>query len=1583
MYLRAVNDGSQQAPEPAPIRVLGAAEHNLQGFDVDLPRQRWTAVVGPSGSGKTSLVFATIVAESQRRYLSTLSARARHLLGALGRPRVSALESLPVAIAVGSSTTVGNLRSTVGTLTGISDLLRLLFAREGVIPNAEPDALALSRSDFSFNHPRGACSACQGIGVADRVDPALLVADPNKTIRGGALVPTLDNGYTVYSQVTVDVMDQICHAHGFSVDTPWNELTAAQHEVIFFGSRKLEVPFGKHSLESRMRWKGITARPRQTGYYRGLIPVIEETLARSRNPGVLRFVRSTPCPECEGSRLGPRGRTARVGDATLPELSALPAHRLDERLKTLPRSSVWDALAPSVHGRLLRMQRLSLGHLALDRVSTTLSGGEAQRVRLAAQLGAALSGTLVALDEPTLGLAPQSGADMALVLDELVDEGNTLVVVEHDPDMVRHAEHLVAIGPHAGPRGGHLTYAGAPGEDPLGGPPAPKRDPRPGHGVLTLTGARLHNLDDASLRVKLGALNVVIGPSGAGKSSLVFGTLLPALTGAPGGPYERLDGAAAGKVRTLDARPPGRTPRSTPATYSGIWDLVRARFARTDSAKAKGMKAGHFSYNNKEGRCPACEGLGVQRVGLHLLADASIACPTCEGQRYAPAVLEVELSGRSVADLLAMSVAEAHAFFADDERIAALLSAMEDLGLGYLELGQSSASLSRGETQRLGLAGVLGRRATEPTMLLLDEPDRGLHPSDIEQLLGVLDRLVEAGHTIVAISHHRHLWAAADSLTEVRDGKARPIEHPPMERLSRPRARPRPPHEPALVLRDVRLHNLQGIDVTIPHDSFTAVIGPSGSGKSSLAFGTIVAEAWHRFAETLPFSARRHVRRLPRPNVGSIRGLRPVIALAQGQARAPGRSTVATASELSPLLRTLWSRAGRVEGEPCGLSAEHFSPDRPRGACSDCAGLGTVPRCDPQRLLSDPTKPVAGGAFAGTRPGAFFTEPDGQHMATLRVAAQGEDLDRPWSELPAALQSLVLDGAGDRTFAVRWTWKRGRRSGEHTFEGTWDGLCALVEREAVQRAGQKRATEWSEPLVDARCSTCGGTRLQPEVARVRVGEWTLPTLLEQPLSAVARALASVEPVDEAQGVVLDALRPEVAARLSQLVGLGLGHLSLDRATPTLSEGERQRVRLAGVLRDGLSETIVVLDEPAAGLHPGEIDTLVAELSRLRDQGNTVLVVAHRPELWARADHVIELGPGAGDAGGRIVHQGPPEPIALTPIVPSGATARAEAWIEIHGARAHNLAQLDLRLPASGFVAVTGVSGSGKSSLVFDVLHASAQAGRALGCRRIEGLSRFASVVSARQARRAAGAQTVATATSMLQPLGKLFAAAAKAAGSSLSARAFAFTSPAGRCETCKGSGRESVSMDILADLSLPCPSCDGRRYKPEVLAVTWRARPIDVVLELPVATLASLIGDDTSAPARALRDGLDRLCAVGLGHVSLGRRVSELSGGEAQRLQLAAALASTSTPALVCLDEPATGLHERDLERLRDVLATMTERGDLIIAAEHRSSLVASADWVIDLGPGGGPEGGQLVEAGPPSMLRNGATARALARYRP
>lgn len=1523
------------------LQIRDAHAHNLQHLDLDLPSGRWVALAGPSGSGKSSLAIHILAREGQRRVLAGLSAHARAFLSRTGRAEVGSLAGLPPTVSVGQRSLQPSPRSTVGTLSGLLDLLRLLWAR------AATSDVPLSRGHFSFNDlERGACPACRGLGVEDFVDPALLVVRPSASIRDGALRPTLASGYTVYSQVTVDVMDRICRAHGFTVDTPWCELSAAQERVVMFGSRVLKVPFGKHSIESRMRWEGITARPREEGYYRGLIPVIEETLQRNRNANILRFVRSVPCSVCLGARLGPVGRSATLAGGTLPALLSTRLSATIPVLDRLPPGPVVDAVVPQLRARLELLVQLGLGHLTLDRGSENLSGGEGQRLRLAAQLGTELSGLLVVLDEPTLGLSTEGIPGLQRALEALRDRGNSLLLVEHDPDMLRRADHVVELGPGAGPAGGEIVWQGAP---PATVPTLTVNDsPRTG-AEIRLEGATLHALDDVSLRLLRGCLNVLAGPSGAGKSSLLLQTLVPAVGGTAGGPFRSLVGAEELGLHVLDSRPLGRTPRSTPATYTGLFDRVRARFAGTDEARARGWKAGRFSYNNKEGRCEACEGLGVQRVGMHLLLDVERTCEVCAGGRYAADTLEVQWRGRHIAGWLGATVAEAAAVLGDDPELAPVLDALTRLGLGYLRLGQSSTTLSGGEAQRVRLASVLGLARQRPHLVVLDEPDRGLAPSDQERLLQCLHGLVGAGHTVAVISHSRQVQAAADHLVWLRAGQVVGHGPPRLDQLPPAplgeRRDPRPPPR-AITLRGVGTHTLRDLTVEVPHDQITAVCGVSGSGKSSLVFDTLAAEGLRRFAEGLPAHARRFLRRLPAPDLQGASGMRTTLVLRQGQPKANRRSTVATQVELAADLRLLWSRAGLLDGSPSGLWAGAFDPGTAGGACPVCEGLGSRRVCTEAGLVTHPDRAVGDGALGGTRPGRFFEEPDGQHLATLRAAAasRGLSLAGPWAALSTEARDLALHGAGEAVFHVTWAFQRGARSGEHSFEGPWPGWIRLVEDEARKRARSKRAAEYQAPLEDAPCVPCGGTRLAAPAREVTVGRYSLGAMLACSVAEARQALAAMT-LSGLGASVLEQLRPRLLTVLDDLMELGLGHLGLDRPSPTLSSGERQRLRLAGVLAGGLTGLTLALDEPAAGLHPEEVSGLLGRLRRLRDRGNTVVIVTHRPQLLAAADHVIELGPGPGVDGGQLVFEGSAQELAeadtatgralRTPAVgasrPSGPVA-----VRVVGAHLHTLDQVDLALPASGLVVIAGPSGAGKTTLLRDVVGASAIAGAPRGCRHVEGLSGREVHVLGTSVH-----SPVATPLSQLGLMGPMQAAFAAATGRPKGL--FSWIGAAGRCPRCKGAGQERVAMDFLADVALPCPACEGRRFKPEVLEVTWDGRDVHTWLGTPAATLVEELARGP------LRDGLARLVAVGLGHLAPGRSCATLSGGEAQRLALAGLLVPSRARRLVLLDEPGRGLHEADLAALVVVLRSLVERGDLLLAVSHRQRLIASADQVVRL----------------------------------
>ncbi len=1613
------------------LSVRHAAENNLRDVDVDIPHGRLTVVTGVSGSGKSSLVFDVIYREAQRRYLETFSSYARQFMGKLRRPEVAHIAGLAPAVAVGQRASAAGPRSTAGTLTGLHDDLRLLFARLGV----SPDGLRLSRRMFSFNAAEGACPACRGLGVEDRIDPGLIVADPARTLRQGALALTTPNGYIIYSQVTMEVLDEVCRAHGFSVDVPWRELTDPQRDIVLNGSDKILIRYGKHPLESRLRWKGIVAKPREEGVYKGILPVMEAILKAKRNDNILRFARTLPCRACGGRRLRPESLRVSVEGWTIDALSALSVRGLAAALRAMAfgagRREAGEAVRASALKKTDLLERLGLGYLRLDRAADTLSGGEVQRIRLASQAGNGLRGLLYVLDEPTAGLHPADTARLLGLLAELRDNGNTVLVVEHDEDVMRAADHLVDLGPGPGAAGGRVLYQGpasgiaglAPGvsatRDFLTGQRAPavRSRGRSGTGRLAVRGARLHNLKGIDVEFRLGALNVVTGVSGAGKSTLVRHVLAERLrTGrlGPGPDAEAVEiEGAAGRVVAVDQSPIGRTPRSNPATYTGISDRVRDLFAALPEAKAKGFGKSRFSFNVAGGRCETCQGAGLLQIGMHFLGDVDVVCPACEGRRFNDETLAVRDRGRSIHDVLEMSVDEAAAFYARVPRLAADLEVLKRLGLGYLKLGQSSTTLSGGEAQRVKLAAEMRRTGSGPVLYVLEEPTTGLHRADVENLVAALQGLVDLGRTIVAVEHHPDVIRAADRVVDLGPGSGeeggRVVACGPPDAIAAcedsltgralrggfaagapgaaaaTAAAPRPDPAGPIVLEGVSTHNLRGLDVRIPFNRFTVVCGPSGGGKSSLAFDTLFAASRERYIESFSAYVRALIDKGGRADLAAARGLTPPVAVAGTAAAANPRSTVGTMTEILDYYRLLYARAGTAPPELCGrpLTASMFSFNHEQGACPACRGLGTVTVAAPESLITDPAKPLTAGAMDGTKTGRYYGDPHGQFVAALRAAgaAARMDFEKPYAALTAAERALAWKGSGDLVYDIVWSYQRGRRAGDFRFRGPWKGLAALVAEEYGRKHADRRGEALRLLMRDDPCPACGGRRLKPESLAVTYRGLGIADLAGLSVSESLAffgddgGTAGLEPRAAA---VTAAVREEILRRLGLVRDVGLDYLGLDRPSATLSGGEAQRLRLAGLLGVRLTGVTFVLDEPTLGLHPRDTGRLLGLVRGLAAEGNTVVAVEHDLDVVRAADNVIDLGPGAGRHGGRIVAEGAPAEVARAAGSVTGPYLAGRAVrpgplpgtpgpaVEIAGARAHTLRAVDAAFPTGVLTAVTGVSGSGKSSLVFDVLMASAEAGRPVECDAVRGLDRFARIVAA-----GAGAPAESPTSIPLTYLGLFdavrgsFAGTAQARARGYKKAHFSFLTPEGRCPACGGTGRTTISLDHLADVSTPCETCQGARYDARVLEVTAGGLTIAGALDLTAAEGAAAF-----AALPRVASGLALLAEIGLDYLRLGQSLDTLSGGERQRLKLAAELMDPPAGrALYLFDEPTTGLHPSDVDRLLGLFGRLLAAGHTIVAVEHDLDLVARAGWVIDLGPEGGGEGGRIVAQGTPADI--------------
>ncbi|MDR1316396.1 MAG: excinuclease ABC subunit UvrA [Spirochaetales bacterium] len=1447
----------------------GVAQNNLKNIRVKIPLGKLTVVTGVSGSGKSSLAFDTIYAEGQRRYVETFSAYTRQFLDRMDKPRVNRVSGIPPAVAIDAVNPVRTSRSTVGTMTEISDYLKLLFSRAArlycascgkPVRNDTPESVAAalreetakspaglvvtfslavpqkttaaslreilatqgytryysesanhleiiqdrlvfdpgsaedssrlaedleaafrfgkgrlsvhilgedrktavktlkfssglhcaacdihyrqpSAGTFSFNSPVGACPKCRGFGRVIDFDIGLVIPDQNKTLAAGAVKPWQTASFAECQED----LEKYARRRGVPLDVPWKDL-GVRH--------KAWVIEGEGSWDDG-KWYGI----------RRFFDWLEKKSYKMHIRVLLSKYRAYRiCPECGGSRLKPEALLWRVGEPpealSIKDITALPIGGclgFFSRLKLAPEDmQTTQTVLEGIISRLHYLVDVGLSYLTLDRQSRTLSGGEVQRINLTTALGVSLVNTLFVLDEPSIGLHSRDIRRLITILHRLRDAGNTLLVVEHDPELIRAADHFIDMGPGPGEKGGSIVFSGgirellssrksltarfltgdihvgevsplAPAEaasaPPLSGGNPPATPPEAAVSrKLVLHGAGENNLKHIDLNLPLGRFVCLTGVSGSGKSTLVEDILYRALRRIKGqaaetpGAYEKITGHQfIHDVIMIDQSPLGRTARSNPASYSGAMSGIRKAFAASEEARSRGLTAGDFSFNSGAGRCPVCGGSGFEHIEMQFLSDVYLRCPDCDGRRYRPEILEIRIGGAhpkfspaSIADVLDMTVSEACSFFRDKPDIISALSILNDVGLGYLKLGQSVPTLSGGEAQRLKLASYLAGAAdgSQPkgpasgNLFLLDEPTTGLHFADIAILLKVFRRLTGAGHSLLVIEHNLDVIAAADWIIDLgpeggEEGGSVIAEGTPLQfvedfpghtaaALRRYTEYPavaeqqpvlRLPPAEAITLRGAREHNLKNISLEIPRDTFTVITGVSGSGKSTIAFDILFAEGQRRYLESVGAYARQFVQPAARPDIDEAVGIPPTVAIEQRTSRGGRKSTVATVTEIYHFLRLLYVKLGVQHCPDCGI------PIRPQTRDSIAA-----------RLMRD---------YRGQ---------------TLTILAP-----------------LINSRKG-------------------------------VYKDLAKQAAAK-----------------GYTRLRVD------GEY-LPT------------------------------------------------------------------------------------EPW-------------------------------PKLDRYKEHSIDL------------------PLADVPINPGNEK-------QLRGV-------LDAALETGkGVISIIPVSGSAAVPVIFSTLRACPGCGRGFP-----------------------------------EP----------------DPRLFSYNSKHGWCPSCYGtglrlagfdeeqSGEEIWWNDWYEGAEIPCPECGGRRLNKEALAVTFDGLSIADTCALTVVGATARFDALRLPPREAeiakdiikeIQGRLAFLSEVGLSYLCLDRAVPTLSGGEARRIRLASQLGSNLRGVCYILDEPTIGLHPRDNAMLLESLEKLKKKGNSIVVVEHDEETIRRADHIIDIGPGGGSGGGQLIAQG-------------------
>ncbi len=1692
---------------------------------------------------------------------------------------------------------------------------------------------------FSFNNPLGACPECRGFGRTIAIDLNKAIPDRSLTIKQG--VVRVFRG-AEFGESQKDLL-RACVREEIDINVPFEELPKTDQEFVIEGEKR-SGDYTEEDYEND-RWYGVR------GFFRWL-----ESKTYKMHVRVLlsRYRAYVTCPRCNGGRYQPEAlnykTVAAVYDRrsptngahrapvplTLPGFQALSISNARDFLDEIdisPNDSTAQMLRAEICARLNYLCEVGVGYITLDRSTRTLSGGEIQRVNLTTCLGASLVNTLFVMDEPSIGLHPRDVGRLVRVMHNLRDKGNTLLVVEHEEQIIRAADNLIDIGPGRGEHGGELMWSGAlqdflgsarslactfrrPRRNALDVPAhifaqseksaiararslPPARDEgvcapqsltrdylsrrksiplpklrRKSTSSIKIIGARQHNLKNINVDLPLGVFTCITGVSGSGKSTLIHEVLYRNLLIAKGQSSDQQPGACksvmgAHRIRDVvmvDQAPLARTPRSTPLLYLGLYGRVRELFAAQPEAMAQGLTASAFSFNSGSGRCERCSGTGYEKIEMQFLSDLFMRCAECEGRRFQPHVLKVPLHGKSIHDLLNLTVSEAIEFFAqtgEEKNLSQPLAVLEEVGLGYLRLGQPLNTLSGGESQRLKLVGHLAeteniqrsipRQSEIGNIFIFDEPTTGLHFDDVAMLLRLFQRLIDRGHSIVVIEHNLEVIKCADwivdlgpeagdqggevvaggtpeQLAEVEashtgrflrnvlakshkdfavipsreDGEGphkvsreleRSFAYAQDDSVELARAAETAPrfrangNNGAITIYGAREHNLKNIDVKIPREQLVVITGLSGSGKSTLAFDILFAEGQRRFLDSMSPYARQFVEQLEKPDVDLVSGLPPSVAIEQRVTRGGGKSTVATVTEVYHFFRLLFAKTGTQFCPDCDLPVEKQS------LAAIAKQIESAARRGPVRVLAPLVKARKGFhtdvAHWAERQGFDALYVDGklipvshfrklerfkEHTIDVVVGvinrkriAEARDIAKRALEIGRGTARLLDSKNRPTVMSTEMSCPNCGRAFEELdprlfsfnsphgaceecggFGEIWDqdlqtAVSGDGESVLENELAAERESEWIEEGEARECPSCHGSRLNAVARHARVQGYTIDQFTSLSASEAANLMERLRFSGTHRTIAAD-LVPEIQQRLCFMEKVGLGYLALGRSAKTLSGGESQRIRLAAQLGSNLRGVLYVLDEPTIGLHPRDNLRLLDTLTALRNKGNSLIIVEHDEETMRRADHIVDLGPRAGIHGGEVVATGTLRDVERNP---NSETARClktplhhpirgsrrslrdvEDWIEVRGAHANNLKDIDVRFPVGRLSVITGISGSGKSTLMHDVLLPAVRAdlGSARFSRAGERVPRSrTSLAQAKDSesyfkeslfRRDAGTSTRdACATQKTRgaggieavyevdqsPIGKtsrstpgtyikvfdeirnLYAQLPVSRVRGYSASRFSFNAEGGRCETCKGHGAIKLEMSFLPSSYVPCEDCRGRRYNPQTLEILYNEKSIGDVMEMTIEGAAQFF----SAHPKIARP-LSLLVDTGLGYLKLGQPSPTLSGGEAQRLKLVTQLKRGVSRAanerirkmrkpgstLYLLEEPTIGLHMADIKLLLNVLHRLVDEGNTVIVIEHNLSVIAEADYIVDLGPEAGADGGEVVACGTPEQVAKHRVSR-------
>jgi len=1495
---------------------------------------------------------------------------------------------------------------------------QVFFSETYELPNIDAEPLSFEvpkrrAALFDSNSNIGACSLCTGFGYQLLIDEQKIIPHDGLSLKEGAIHP-----WKVSSDSSLQKkLLRFCDDNDIPTSLSWHKLSPSQKELIL--SHKDKTYTGVYPWFSKLEKKK----------HRMHIRVL---LSRYRSQIL--------CQGCNGGRLKNEAHLFQICGSSLPEIWNTPIkklspwiQRVEEQIhsRDIPSRDLQEVLA-RLRGRVQYLDDLGLSYLTLGRPSRTLSGGETQRVNLTTALGSELISTHFVLDEPSVGLHPRDTERLMHSVRALQAKGNSLLVVEHDTDCIDAADRVIELGPLAGAEGGSITFNGSKEEwsgiAHRAALPEPREIPDTWGDTLTLWNLNARNLKDIKVEFPIGYFSTITGVSGSGKSTLVSEGLLNAWSiYKQRGQVENARGFDhLSQVLLVDQTGLTKSPRANIATYSGVWDIFRNALAATPEAERRSLTRSSFSFNVEGGRCPVCKGAGHLKEDMQFLSDVYIQCEECLGRRFQPTVLEVSLYDKNVAEWLDCTVTSLLELFPDQKGITDTVSLLERLGLGHLRLGHPLSELSGGEAQRLKLIPFLKRANTANSLLIFDEPTTGLHLHDVRRLIGLLRDLTINGHTVICIEHNQELILGSDYLIDLgpEGGAAggeviltgsptafldasKSVSHTarclqeyvetakaltPRKESAKKHSRSSPAFSEVkpLSIRGAREHNLQNIDVDIPHNSIVAITGVSGSGKSTLAKDIIYAEGQRRYLDCLSPYARQFIRELSKPDIDEITNIRPTICVYQHTFQPGIRSTIGTMSEVYNFLRLLYSKAG-----------QQYCPNHPE---QQVEALSAETVSDVIRSKGDETVKLLAPVIKGKK-GAhrdifrralkseiFEVRVDGHFFETGKLASEGvarqkqHDIEYVWATInPSRVPHEFITGAIEEIFAISGgTVILHTQDAEEVFSR--ERACPSCQQGFFRpdpedlsfhsRRGRCENCDGTGFIRGRNCSACNGTRLKSVGQHVRINHKNIAELCLLTPSDMRIFLEECNYDKRVQDIATPILQ-EIYARLEVLERIGLEYLPLARSCEHLSGGELQRLRLAAALGTPLNGALYIFDEPSAGLHPDDNERILHEFKRLRERDNTILLIEHDESLIQCADHVIEVGPEGGTLGGTITFNGPQKqfvypsvsPVELSSTSPENSGGTLALTIEA----INNVDSLAINIPLNQLVTVIGVSGAGKSTLIHEGLLPVAMEACENGLLKYRGehssislTEEFERVLVVDQSPIGKNARsTPASYLKVFDEIRKLFATTVEAKARGWTASFFSYNSGNGRCGECKGLGRIQLEMTFLSEAYVTCDHCRGRRYGDDALSIRYQGRTIADVLEMTFEE-----AKEAFSAHRKIHRIIHTACELGLGYLSLGQSSSTLSGGESQRMKLVIELAKPQRGhTLYVLDEPTVGLHRKDVQRLLKFLNSLVRQGNSVVLIEHDHDVIRGSHHLIEMGPGPGARGGKVIFEGTPSKL--------------